>query len=115
MSDQEQSVYANDYTEDGLWAKIKGFAKVAGSELIEKALQLYYALQNTNTPTWAKTVIIGALGYFISPMDAIADIVPFVGYADDAGVLTMAVATVASYISDDIKAKAKAKLTEWFN
>lgn len=115
MSEQEQNVYAKDYTEDGLWAKIKSYAKVAGSEVVEKALQLYYALQNSNTPIWAKTVIIGALGYFISPMDVVPDVAPLIGYADDAGVLAMAVATVASYITDDIKAKAKTKLAEWFN
>lgn len=78
------------------------------------ALQLFYALQDSNTPAWAKAVIIGALGYFISPIDAIPDIVPMVGYADDLGVLTAAIATVAAYITDDVKAKAAAQLKKWF-
>ena len=58
---------------------------------------------------------MGALGYFISPFDAIPDMTPVIGYVDDLGVLTMALATVAAYISDDIKSKAKAKLAEWFS
>lgn len=112
--DSNESVFTKEYTEDGLWGKIKNFAKVAGIEVIEKVLQLYYALQSPETPIWAKSVIIGALGYFISPLDAIPDIVPVFGYSDDLGVLAAAVTTVASYITDDIKAKAKAKLAEWF-
>lgn len=112
--DANESVFTKEYTEDGLWGKIKNFAKVAGIEVIEKVLQLYYALQSPETPIWAKSVIIGALGYFISPLDAIPDIVPVFGYSDDLGVLAAAVTTVATYITDDIKAKAKAKLAEWF-
>jgi uncharacterized membrane protein YkvA (DUF1232 family) len=54
-----------------------------GREVIEKALWLYYAAQQPNTPLWAKTAIYGALGYFISPIDAIPDITPVIGYADD--------------------------------
>jgi uncharacterized membrane protein YkvA (DUF1232 family) len=111
---EDNSGYGKDYSENGFWEKIKAFAKIAGAELIGKALQLYYTMQAPATPVWAKTVIIAALGYFISPIDAIPDAIPVVGYADDLGVLTAAVATVASYITDDIKARAKAKLVEWF-
>jgi uncharacterized membrane protein YkvA (DUF1232 family) len=111
---ENQNEFEKAYSENSFWDKIKNFAKVAGQEVIGKALQLYYALQDSNTPAWAKAVIISALGYFISPIDAVPDITPLVGYADDAGVLTAALATVASYITDDIKQKAKAKLKEWF-
>lgn len=106
--------YAKDFSDKGFWDKLVGFAKAAGKEVVEKALQLYYALQEANTPTWAKAVIIGALGYFISPLDAIPDAVPVVGFADDLGVLAMAVSAVAMYITEGVKAKAAAKLAEWF-
>ena len=111
---EENSVYTKEYSENGFWDKTKKFAKAAGSEVIGKALQLYYAMQAPATPAWAKAVIIGALGYFISPLDAIPDITPIIGYVDDLGVLTAAVATVGTYITDDIKLKAKGKLIEWF-
>jgi len=112
--DEENKGYAKDYSENSFWEKVKTFALVAGKEVIEKALQLYYTMQAPATPLWAKTVIIGALGYFISPVDAIPDIIPVVGYADDLGVLVAAIATVGTYITDDIKAKAADKLAEWF-
>ncbi len=112
--DQEQQGFGKDYSEDSFWGKIKKYAKAAGVEVIEKALQLYYALQNANTPAWAKTVIVGALGYFISPIDAIPDITPLIGYGDDLGVLAAAIAMVSTHITDDIKEKATTKSKEWF-
>lgn len=111
---EENSGYAKDYSESGFWQKVKNFGKTAGKEVVEKALQLYYAQQAPATPLWAKTVIIAALGYLISPLDAIPDIIPVVGYADDLGVLVAAIATVGTYISDDIKVKAETKLQDWF-
>ena len=112
--DQDSSTYAKDYSESGFWEKTQKFAITAGREVVETAIQLYYTMQSSNTPTWAKTVIIGALGYFISPIDAIPDIVPVVGYADDLGVLTLAAATVVAHISDDVKAKAAMQVEKWF-
>ena len=111
---EENRGYAKDYSENSFWEKVKNFAKIAGSEVIGKALQLYYTMQAPATPAWAKVVIIAALGYFISPIDAIPDAIPLIGYADDLGVLAAAIATVGTYITDDIKAKAKAKMAEWF-
>lgn len=113
MSDTSKE-YANQFSDDGFWSKLAGYAKAAGSEAIEKALWLFYAYKDKETPVWAKTAIIGALGYFISPIDAIPDIAPVVGYADDIGVLALAVATVGAYIDDNVKEKTAAKLKEWF-
>jgi len=110
----ENNKYSKEYTEELFWEKIKKFCLAAGKEVIEIALQLYYALQMPSTPAWAKAVIVGALGYFISPIDAIPDVVPVVGYSDDLGALVMALATVSTYITDEIKSKSSSKLEEWF-
>ncbi len=109
MSDNTEN-----YSEDGFWEKLKNFAVKAGSEIVEKALWLYYAAQDPATPAWAKTVIYGALGYFILPLDAIPDMLPGAGFSDDLGALAAAVATVAAYINDDVKAKAAKKMKDWF-
>jgi uncharacterized membrane protein YkvA (DUF1232 family) len=105
---------SNEFSNTGFWNKLFKFAKSAGKEVVEKALLLYFALQAPGTPAWAKTVIIGALGYFISPIDAIPDLTPVIGYSDDLGVLAMALAAVATHITAEIKAKAAAKLADWF-
>ena len=111
----QTSGFTKDFTETSFWKKVKQFAGVAGKEVVEMALQLYYALQSPDTPAWSKTVIIGALGYFISPIDAISDFIPMVGYADDLGVLAAAIATVRTHITDDMRAKATAKWHQWFH
>jgi uncharacterized membrane protein YkvA (DUF1232 family) len=106
--------YEKQYSDNSFWDKTKKYALKAGKDVIEKALQLYYAAKKPNTPAWAKTAIYGALGYFISPIDAIPDITPIVGFADDLGVLALAISTVAMYIDQDVKDRAKEKAKDWF-
>jgi uncharacterized membrane protein YkvA (DUF1232 family) len=112
--DDSKIGFGKEYSEAGFWDKVVGVAKSAGKDVIERALWLFYAAQDAKTPTWAKTVIYGALGYFIFPVDAIPDITPVVGYADDLGVLASAIATVAMYIDDGVKEQAVSKLRDWF-
>ena len=112
MSDTAK--YDEQYSESGFWGKLQDFAKSAGSDVVKKALILYYAAQSENTPAWAKAAIYGALGYFISPVDAIPDVVPLVGFADDLGVMVAALAAVAMSITDEVKQQAEEKLKAWF-
>ena len=70
-------------------------------------LLLYYTLQKPEVPKKTKAVIIGALGYFILPVDLIPDMMLGVGFTDDLGALGIALFQVAMYIDDDIKLKAK--------
>ncbi len=111
---QNKQDFALEYSEASFWHKMIGFAKVAGKQTIEKALLLYYAAQNPQTPKWAKRVIYGALGYFILPFDAIPDLVPAAGYVDDVGVLVAAIAVVSMYINAEVRAKAAEKMQKWF-
>ncbi|GAB5414209.1 MAG: YkvA family protein [Congregibacter sp.] len=111
---QADAEFSREYSEEGFWQKLKGYARTAGTEVVEKALILFYVLQEDKAPAWAKAAIVGALGYFITFIDAIPDITPAVGYADDLGVLVMAIAAVSTYVNDDVRRKAQAKLHDWF-
>lgn len=102
------------FSDEKLWGKLKKFAKKAGSSVVYAVLLLYFTLQKPEVPVKAKTIIIGALGYFILPFDLIPDVAVGVGYTDDLGALGVALFQVAMYIDDDIKNKAKEKLSEWF-
>ncbi len=102
------------YSEDGFWAKVGKFAVKAGEEVIRKALVLYYCLQDADTPKWAKTHIVFALGYFIFPVDAIPDVVPVVGFSDDLGVLVLAVAMVVAHIKQAHREAAAKQLEKLF-
>lgn len=106
--------FEDEYSDQGFWDKLSKYASVAGKEIVEKALLLYYASQEDDAPAWAKATIIGALGYFITPTDAIIDLTPVVGYADDLGVLVLAIAAVSTYINNNVRDKTEAKLAQWF-
>ncbi|MFN2327406.1 MAG: YkvA family protein [Chromatocurvus sp.] len=111
---REDSSYADAYSEERLRDKLSRHALSAGRDAVEKALLLYYALQRKETPAWAKATIIGALGYFITPIDAIVDITPGLGYVDDLGVLAFALVTVSASVDDAVRQRAAAKLRVWF-
>jgi uncharacterized membrane protein YkvA (DUF1232 family) len=115
MQEHEISNYSKAYSEKSLWEKIGSFALAAGRGTIEKVLILYYCLQDPDTPAWAKATIIGALGYFILPLDAIPDFIPTVGYADDLAGLAAATGAVLMHIKIAHKTLAKAKLSQWFS
>ncbi|PMZ92902.1 MULTISPECIES: YkvA family protein [unclassified Pseudomonas] len=110
-----EKAFEKDYSDESFWDKVKGYAKAAGESALEPALKMYYSATDAETPTWAKTTIYGALGYFISPIDAIPDITPIVGYSDDIGVLCAALAATAAYIKPEHVAKAKETLKQWFS
>jgi len=107
--------FEDKYSDEDFWDKVKKYAKVAGESVLEPALKMYYSAQDPHTPTWAKTTVYGALGYFIFPIDAIPDITPIIGYSDDLGVLAMATAAVAAHITEENTAKAKETLRQWFD
>ena len=86
----------NSYYNDDFWQKINAYAKLAGRKVIEKALQLYYAA-DPKTPAWAKSVIWGALMYFIAPIDAVPDAIP------------------NAHITEKIEKRAAEKIKEWFD
>lgn len=102
------------YSEDKFWAKLKKFASKAGQSVVYTALLLYYTLQKPELPKKAKVTILGALGYFILPIDLIPDLAIGLGFTDDLGALGIALLQVAIYIDEDVKSKARGKLTHWF-
>lgn len=107
--------YTEEYSETSFWDKTKNFAKSAGETVIETALKLYYSSKDADTPAWAKATVFGALGYFISPIDAIPDLISVVGYSDDLGVLAAATAAIAAHIKDEHVQKAQETLRQWFS
>lgn len=117
MRDSDEYIkaeYVDEYSDQRFWKKVSKYAMKAGAEVIEKAICLWYVLQKPDTPAWAKATIIGSLGYFICPFDAIPDMTPVVGYVDDLGVLMLAVATLAAYIDDEVRERAARQLRRWF-
>lgn len=105
--------YKDKYNPAALFEKIKTSAKKAGANVIYYVLILYYALTKGSIPMKERILVIAALGYFISPFDFIPDFV-IAGLLDDMSVLAFVVSRVSSYIDDEVKNQANAKLKEWF-
>jgi uncharacterized membrane protein YkvA (DUF1232 family) len=98
------------YSAPRLWRTLVRAAATAGRKTLLAALTLFYCLQDRDTPTWAKGVIVGALGYLVLPTDLIPDIIPGAGFTDDWGAIVAALGTVAAYIKDEHKSKAAAQV-----
>ncbi|MCI6550499.1 MAG: YkvA family protein [Prevotella sp.] len=107
--------YKDKFTKSGFVEKISRIAKRAGAKLVYASLLLYYTLESDKVSLKDKAIIIGALGYLISPLDAIPDAIPIAGLGDDLAVLIYVLHKVWGEVSEDVKAKAHAKLSQWFD
>ena len=106
--------YSNKFTNGEFLEKIAKIAKRAGAKLVYIALVLYYTLQSDKVSIKDKAIIVGALGYLVSPLDVIPDAIPIVGLGDDLAVLLYVIGKIGD-VSEEIKEKAKSKLTKWFD
>jgi len=104
--------YSSSYSEDSFWNKITRMPGDAGCAVLRAACTLYVLLRESSTPVWAKIAIIGALGYFIFPLDAIPDILPGIGYADDLAMMTLLLGQLYAFINQDIKDQVESMLPE---
>ena len=110
--------YKKDFNENNFWAKIKKVAQKCGIKLICMALILYYSIPKLSLGD--KLIAIGAIGYFISPLDLIPDYIPVIGYLDDLGILSWAVSVIignmkrVGRIDEELRNKVKDKLHSIF-
>jgi uncharacterized membrane protein YkvA (DUF1232 family) len=107
--------YANRFSQKDFVDKIARIAKRAGAKLVYAALLLYYTLQSDHISTKDKAIIIGALGYMISPIDVIPDAIPIAGLTDDLAVLLYVLKKIWVDVDPEVKERAKNKLSNWFD
>jgi uncharacterized membrane protein YkvA (DUF1232 family) len=107
--------YSNKFSRKDFVEKIARIAKGAGAKLVYAALILYYTLQSDKVSATNKAMIIGALGYLISPLDVVPDAIPIAGLADDLGVLVFVLKKVWTDIDPEIQVKARKRLSKWFD
>lgn len=96
-----------------LLSSLKRKIKLVSSSLLYAALLMYYAFKRKETPSWAKRIVLGAFVYLFSPIDAIPDLAPLIGYTDDMSVLFYGLVLVAAYINADVRASALRTLESW--
>jgi uncharacterized membrane protein YkvA (DUF1232 family) len=92
----------------GFWSKVRRVA--ARLPFAEDLLSAYYCAFDRTTPIQVKAALLGALAYFVLPIDLIPDILPVLGYADDASVLATALRLVAAHIRPEHREAARQAL-----
>ncbi|MEM7429636.1 MAG: YkvA family protein [Pseudomonadota bacterium] len=92
------------------WNKIGRIA--ARVPFAEDALAAYYCAMDSNTPTYVKGILLAALAYFIMPLDALPDILPFLGFTDDAAVIAIALTKIRQHMKPEHREQARSKLDE---
>jgi uncharacterized membrane protein YkvA (DUF1232 family) len=100
--------------EEGLkrrfWDKLK---RVAGKvPFAEDLVAAFFCATDPSTPSRVKLILFGAIAYFVFPTDAITDLLPLFGFADDAAVLAAAITQVAGSITEEHKEKARNALKD---
>jgi len=79
----------------------------------EDLLAAYYCAFDRETPSHVKGLLLGAVAYFVLPIDAVPDMLPIIGFTDDAAVLAAALKLVADNITPVHRQAAKSKLAEF--
>ncbi len=107
-ADADRLARDEDTVRRGFWRKARRFA--ARVPFAEDLLAAYYCAFDRETPMQVKAALLGALAYFVLPLDVMPDVMPMLGFADDAAVLATAVRLVASHLRPAHREAAKRAL-----
>jgi uncharacterized membrane protein YkvA (DUF1232 family) len=106
---QEQPGTGEESLRRRFWRKLT--AVIARVPFAEELLAAYYCAFDRATPVSVKATLVGAIAYFVLPIDAIPDVLPILGFTDDAAVLTTALRLVANHVTPEHRTMAQEKLT----
>ena len=82
---ERESAEKVKFVEENLWTKLERVGKKIS--FAKDVLALYNYMRDPLVSWHRKAIVAAALIYFISPIDAIPDIAPLIGYMDDLGVI----------------------------
>ena len=114
ITEKELQKYEQHYNDSSFLDKVTKYGKLIGITALYKAVQLWFVLQKPDVPAGTKAVIMGALGYLITPLDFLPDLLPVLGYTDDIVAITFALIKVQGYIDEEVERKSKKLLTKIF-
>ena len=90
------------------WSKLKAVA--AQLPFAEDLLAAYYCAFDSHTPRHVQAALLGAIAYFILPFDFVPDMLPVLGFTDDAAILATALRMVVTHITPEHREAARAAL-----
>jgi uncharacterized membrane protein YkvA (DUF1232 family) len=95
------------------WPKLRRAA--LSLPFVEDLLAAYYCAFDRDTPRHVQAALLGALGYFILPFDFVPDMIPLLGFGDDAAALAAAVRLVAAHITPAHREAARQAIARGLN
>ena len=121
MSDQQRRVWDDpeilgpeeareERVRAGLWTTVKRAARAI--PFMEDVIAAWFCAIDPATPRRVRLTLLAALAYFVAPIDLVPDLLPLIGFTDDAGVLMAAIALVGSHITDAHRDRARRALAE---
>lgn len=99
--------FGDKFSESSFWQKIKDVASKIGGTVTYNLMLLLEMAKSDEVPIKDKALIVGALGYFIFPVDAIPDVIAGVGYLDDMGSIAFVLGKIQESITPKIRLKAR--------
>ncbi|SMH56718.1 YkvA family protein [Azospirillum agricola] len=81
------------------WRKLR--ANLHRIPFLEELLAAYFCATDSGTPFKVKAILLGALAYFVLPVDALPDWLLVAGFTDDAAVLAAAIQAVRTNLMPD--------------
>lgn len=104
----EDSARSEAHVRRRFWPTVKRALK--SIPFIEEVVAAYYAMLDPRTPAKSRLILIGALAYFVAPVDMVPDLIVGLGFVDDASILMAALAAVRSSIHDEHREAARRTL-----
>jgi len=100
--DEQQEYEAR--VRDGFWRKLRRYA--GRIPFAREAVSAWYCARDPNTPSHVRFAALAALAYFVIPTDALPDIVPTLGFTDDAAMFWAVWKMISSHVTEEHRDKA---------
>ncbi len=104
----EAAAERDSYVRSSFWDKLKSVA--AKIPFAETAIAAFFCSIDPATPMRVRMTLMGALAYFILPIDVVPDVLPLIGFSDDAAILALAIKLVGDQITPAHRLRAREML-----
>ena len=109
---EEATSYSKYYDDKRFWRKVRRIAQKVGGSVLKPVLLLFYMMKSDAVSLKDKAYIVGALGYFVLPIDIVPDFLAGLGYTDDLAVITLLIKYLKDNITPEIEMRVDAKIRD---
>jgi uncharacterized membrane protein YkvA (DUF1232 family) len=96
-----------------LWVKLR--RTVGRVPFIEDVVAAWYCAIDSQTPTYVRGILLGAVAYFVLPTDMVPDFLVGLGFTDDASVIAAAIAAVGRNLRPEHRERARETIRTHFS